>query len=70
MSKLPIDKETSVAWLKHGDSKWETESLIVSAQDQALRTQFRRYKISPNESCRLCEKNIETVVHIMTLVLN
>jgi hypothetical protein len=33
-----VDNEQSYAWLKFGDIKGETESTIVAAQDQAIRT--------------------------------
>ena len=56
-------------WIKRGSLKRETESLIISAYDQALRTNYRKAKIekSTNESsCRLCKEKEETVSHIVS----
>jgi hypothetical protein len=35
-----IDKEQSYRWLKFGDIKGETESVIMAAQDQAISTNY------------------------------
>ena len=56
-------------WMKRGSLKRETESLIIAAQDQALRTDHRKAKIekSTNVSmCRLCKEKEETVSHIVS----
>jgi hypothetical protein len=38
-----VDKEQSYRWLKFGDIKGQTRSIIVAAQDQALSTNcFRK----------------------------
>ena len=55
--------------MKRGSLKRETESLIIAAQDQALRTNYRKAKIekSTNESaCRLCKEKEETISHIVS----
>ena len=56
-------------WLKRGTLKRETESLITAAQEQALRTNYRRARIEKDESspkCRLCKVADETVSHIVS----
>jgi hypothetical protein len=35
-----VDNEQSYRWLKFGNIKGETESTIVAAQDQAIRTEY------------------------------
>jgi hypothetical protein len=39
-----IDKKQSHRWLKFGDIKGETESIIVAAQDQAISTNYFKKK--------------------------
>ena len=56
-------------WLKRGTLKRETEALIVAAQDQALRTNYRKAKIEKNACsslCRMCKERDETVSHIVS----
>lgn len=68
MYQIPIDKETSYAWLKYTDLKGETESLLCAAQEQALKTRYIEHKIFKtrlDDKCRLCKNHIETVNHIM-----
>ena len=36
-----VDKEQSFQWMKHSGLKGETESLIISAQDQAITTRWQ-----------------------------
>ena len=60
------DKQ-SWSWLKQGDLKRETESLIFVAQEQALRTNaikagIDKQNISP--ACRMCGYASEGVTHI------
>ena len=40
-----VDIEHSHRWLKSGDIKGETESIIVAAQDQAISTHYFKNKI-------------------------
>ena len=54
-------------WLKRGTLKRQTESLIIAAQDQALRTNYRKAKIEHTTNiatCRLCKEKDETVSHL------
>ena len=38
-----VDKELSWTWLKKGDLKIQTESLLCAAQEQALRTNYLKF---------------------------
>jgi len=54
-----VDTEQSYRWLKSGDIKGETESTIVTAQDQAISTNSFKNKILKEEiesKCRLCKQ--------------
>jgi hypothetical protein len=62
-----VDNEQSYRWLKSGDIKGETESIIVAAQDQAINTNHFKIKILKEEiesKCRLCKQHEETVDHL------
>jgi hypothetical protein len=53
-----INEEDTFLWLSKGDLEAETESEIVSAQDQALNTKYYTIKILHTETdskCRLCQ---------------
>ena len=59
-----ISEEDTFLWLLKGDLKAETESEIVAAQDQALRTKYYATKILSRETdskCRLCQQFDETI---------
>jgi hypothetical protein len=61
-----FDKEQSYRWLKFGDIKGETESIIVAAQDQEISTNCFKRKILKEEiesRCRLCKEYEETIDH-------
>ena len=56
-------------WMKRGSLKRETESLIIAAQDQALRTNYSKAKIEKSTNvwtCRLCKEKEETISHIVS----
>jgi len=56
-------------WMQRGSLKRETESLIVAAQDQALRTNYRKARIEKSTNdpkCRLCKERDETVSHLIS----
>lgn len=64
-----VRTEDSWLWLRRGTLKRETESLITAAQEQALRTNYRRAKIEQDGSsplCRMCGERDETVSHIVS----
>ena len=52
------------AWLQNGDLKRETESLIVAAQNQSIRTNLVKAmmdKIPGGFLCRVCSKVDESI---------
>ena len=56
-------------WLQAGKLKRETEKLICSAQEQALRTNAIKKGIDHQEVsplCRLCKGKVESVIHIVS----
>lgn len=64
-----INREMSYSWLKNGDLKGETESVIVAAQDQAITTNYIKAKIHKEKvdsKCRLCHQYDETIKHIIS----
>ena len=57
------------AWLQNGDLKRETESLIVAAQNQSIRTNLVKAKIDKSQGdslCRMCRKVDESIDHIVS----
>jgi len=62
-----VDIEQSYRWLKSGDMKGETESKIVTAQDQAISTNYFKNKILKEEiesKCRLCKQHEEIIENL------
>jgi len=62
-----VDIEQSYRWLKSGDIKGEKENTIVTAQDQAISTNYFKNKILKQEiasKCRLCKQHEETIDHL------
>ena len=59
-----VRSEQSWVWLQNGDLKRETESLIVAAQNQSIRTNLIKPKIDKSQKdilCRLCKKADESI---------
>ena len=59
----------SWTWIQNGDLKRETESLIVAAQNQSIRTNLVKAKIDKsqgNSLCRVCRKVDESIDHILS----
>ena len=57
------------AWLQNGNFKRETESLIVAAQNQSIRTNLVKAKIDKSQRdslCRVCRKVDESIDHIVS----
>ena len=57
------------AWLQNGDLKRETESLIVAAQNQSIRTNLVKARIDKSQVdslCRMCRKVDESIDHIVS----
>ena len=66
-NKRLVNIEQSYRWLKSGDIKGETESIIVAAQDQAISINYFKNKILKEETeskCWLCKKYEETIDHL------
>ena len=64
-----VRSDQSWAWLKNGDLKRETESLIVAAQNQSIRTNLVKTKIDKSlgdSLCRVCRKVDESINHIVS----
>ena len=64
-----LKTEDSWAGLENGDLKGETESLIMTAQEQILNTNSVKkhiYACSEPSLCRLCGEKEENVSHIMS----
>jgi len=64
-----VDIEQSYRWLKSGDIKGETESTIVTAQDQAISKNYEYFKNKMlkeemKSKCRLCKQHEETIDHL------
>ena len=56
-------------WLRKGNFKRETESLLIAAQDNAIRTNHIKARIDKtqqNSKCRLCGDSDETINHIIS----
>ena len=56
------------AWLQNGDLKRETESLIVAAQNQSIRSNPVKARIDKRQGdslCRVCRKVDESIDHIV-----
>ena len=56
-------------WLRKGNLKRETESLLVAAQDNAIRTNHIKAtidKTQQNSKCRLCGDRDKTINHIIS----
>ena len=57
------------AWLSRGGIKRETETLILAAQEQAIRTNQINAKIDRTQEdclCRMCKQADETVNHLLS----
>ena len=55
------------AWLQNGHLRWETESFMVAAQNQTIRTNLVKAKIDKSHGdslCRVCRKVDESIDHI------
>ncbi|MUZ80509.1 hypothetical protein GLN52_23935 [Shigella flexneri] len=64
-----IAHEKTWTWLRKGHLKRETESLLTTAQNNAIRTNYIKAKIDKtqeNSKCRLCGQRDETVNHIIS----
>ena len=59
----------SCQWLKRESVKREMESVSATAQDQALRTNYRKAKVEKqpvSPLCRMCQKKDGTITHLVS----
>ena len=64
-----ISHDKTWTWLRKGNFKRETESLLIAAQDSALRTihiKARIDKTQQNSKCRLCGDKDKTINYIIS----
>ena len=64
-----ISHEKTGTWLKKGHLKRETKSLLIKAQNNAIRTSHIKARIDKtqqNSRCRLCGDKDETINHIIS----
>ena len=64
-----ISHDKTWTWLRKGIFKWETESLQIAAQNNAVRTNHIKARIDKtqqNSKCRLCSDRDETINHIIS----
>ena len=64
-----ISREKTWTWIRKGNFKRETESLLMAAQNSAIRTNHitaRIDKSQQNSKCRLCGDRDETINHIIS----
>ena len=63
-----ISHKKTWTWLRKGNFKWETESLLITAQNNTLRTNYIKAKIDnmqQNSKSRLCRDKDEMVNHTL-----
>ena len=64
-----ISHQKTWTWLRKGNLKREAESLLIAAQDNAIRTNYiknRIYKTQQSSKCRPCGDRDETINHIIS----
>ena len=64
-----IPHEKTWTWLRKGNLKRETKYLLITAQDNAIRSNHIKAiidKTRQNSKCRLCGDRVETTNHIIS----
>ena len=64
-----ISHDKTWMWLRKGNFKRETESLLITAENNAIRTNHIKARIDKtqqNSKCRLCGDRDETINHIIS----
>ena len=64
-----ISLQKTWTWSRKGNLKRETESLLIAAQDNAIRTNHIKVRIDKtqqNSQCRLCGDRDKTINHIIS----
>ena len=67
MKRLINNSSHDKTWilLRKGNFKREAESLLIAAQDNAVRANHIKARIDKTQQCRLCSDRDETINHIM-----
>ena len=62
-----IDKNGSFEWLKRGILNFDSERIILAAQDEGLLTNGLKkiFKLTDDNKCRFCKSEVETVNHLL-----
>ena len=66
---INISLDKTWTWLRKGNFKRETESLLIAAQTNAIRINHIKagiHKTQQNSKCRLCGDRDETINHIIS----
>ena len=66
---INISHEKTWTWLRKGNFKRETESLLIAAQNNAIRTNHIKARIDKSQqksNRRLCGDQDETINHIIS----
>ena len=64
-----ISHDKTWTWIRKGNFKRETESLLMTAQNSAIRTNHIKARINKtqqNSKCKLCGDRDETIHHIIS----
>ena len=64
-----ISHDKNWTWLRKGNFKGETESILIPSQNNAVRTKHIKARIDKtqqNSKCRLCGDRDETINHIIS----
>ena len=64
-----IKHEKTWTWLRKGNLKRERESLLIAAENNAIRTNHIKARIDKtqqNSKCRLCGDRDKTIYHIIS----
>ena len=64
-----ISRDKTWTWLRKGNLKRETDSLLMAAQNSTIRTNHIKARIDKtlqNSKCRLCSERDETINHIIS----
>ena len=62
------DEKKTWNWLRKADLKVETEAVLCTAQEQAIRTNYVKHNIDKTAQsplCRMCDKKSETITDIV-----
>ena len=68
MKNENIDERSSYEWLRRGILRYDSERIILAAQDQGLYTNaFKKVlRLTQDDKCRFCKEVTESVSHILS----